>query len=284
MALVSDPERSAGGNPFLDALHADKPLRVWSLIVTIFGDVVMRQGRDRTPGPIWIGPLLLLLERLGVDSGLARTSLSRLVANGVLDRDKAGRNTFYRLTPASAEEFARAADRIYARRPSAPAGGFRLALTDRAADRARARAALEADGFRFFAANSALAPMRERDGAAPAGVILANAEAGGPLIELARDLWKVEALQAAYADFLARFDAFAEAEFLPEGAILARIVAVHRMRRIVLRDPVLPEAALPADWAGDKAREAFARLLQRVDAPSEAWLAEHRFRSGEPAG
>ncbi len=254
---------------------------MWSLVVTIFGDVVMRQGRDRAPGPIWIGPLLVLLEKLGVEAGLARTSLSRLVANGVLDRDKAGRNTFYRLTPGSAEEFARASDKIYARRPPAPATGFRLALTDRAGDRAKARAALEARGFRFFAANSALAPSRERDAGAPPDVIQAMAEPDEPLIELARELWKVEALQAAYADFLARFAAFSDAAFLPEGAILARIVAVHRMRRILLRDPSLPAAALPPDWAGDKAREAFARLLDRVEAPSEAWLAEHRFRSGE---
>jgi phenylacetic acid degradation operon negative regulatory protein len=86
--------------PFLDALHADKPLRVWSLIVTIFGDIVMRRGRDADPAPIWTGHLLDLLQCLGVDAGLVRTSLSRLVANGVLVRERAGGTRFTSLAAA----------------------------------------------------------------------------------------------------------------------------------------------------------------------------------------
>ena len=179
--LFPDPERSAGDNPFLDALHADKPLRVWSLIVTIFGDVVMRQGRDRAPGPIWIGPLLLLLERLGVDSGLARTSLSRLVANGVLERDKAGRNTFYRLTPASAAGI-RARGRQDLRAVARPrprrASGSRSPIAPPIGR--GARAALEADGFpllrrQFRAGAGARARRRRRRRASS----WRNAEAGG---------------------------------------------------------------------------------------------------------
>jgi phenylacetic acid degradation operon negative regulatory protein len=266
-------------SPFLDALHADKPLRVWSLIVTIFGDVVMRRGVEVAPGPIWISPLLALLERLRVDAGLARTSLSRLVAGGVLEREKAGRNTFYRLTRSSAEEFARAADTIYGRRRIAPADSFRLALIDRCSDRSRARAALEGSGFRFFNPTTALAPWNEAT-PAPEGVVEARARADGAIVDLARELWKVEELQAAYRDFVARFGGFGAATWSPGDAIVARVVAVHRMRRIVLRDPGLPTAALPTDWAGDAARELFARLLEAVAEASEAWLEEQRFRDG----
>ena len=266
--------------PFLEALHADKPLRVWSLIVTIFGDVVMRQGADLAPGPIWIAPLLDLLERLGVDPGLARTNLSRLVASGVLEREKAGRNTFYRLTPASAAEFARAARRIYRDPYPEPASAFDLAILDRAPDRAAARARLEAAGFRFASPHLALTPSRGEPNPEIPGAIWAKAQPEGEALALARSLWKIDALQAHYADFLARFSAYADAPLTPEAAIIARVAAVHRWRRVALRDPGLPPAALPADWAGPEARRGFERLLAAVSGPSETWLAATHFRSG----
>ncbi len=277
------PSAAAGGRQaLLDALHADKPLRVWSLIVTIFGDVVMRQGRELAPGPIWTGHLLALLERLGVEPGLVRTSLSRLVSGGVLRRGKVGRNTFYRLGADSAAAFAEAARTIYGRTIPQPSDRFHVLAIDRAADRKEARAALEAEGVRFFSPTVGLKPVHEGATAlaAPAGVLLALAAADGEAAKAACELWRVDELQRAYRDFLARFAAFDPAVD-PETAILARVILVHRMRRILLRDPVLPAAILPADWAGEEAKALFWRLTAALDAPSERWLADQCFRSGE---
>jgi phenylacetic acid degradation operon negative regulatory protein len=265
----------------LDALHADKPLRVWSLIVTIFGDVVMRQGRDPAPGPIWTGHLLALLETLGVEPGLVRTSLSRLVSSGVLIRAKTGRNTFYRLGDDSAAAFAAAAETIYGRKTAQPLGPLHLCVIDRASDRKAAREALEAQGVRFLSPGAGLKPAHRDEPPLilPDGVIAALAAAEGEAAAAARDLWRVDELQRAYRDFLARFADLAPSTD-PENAILARVILVHRMRRIVLRDPVLPLAVLPPDWAGNAARALFDRLLAALEEPSEQWLAEQGFRSG----
>ncbi len=265
---------------FLDALNADKPLRVWSLIVTIFGDVVMRQGRDLYPPPVWTGHLLALLELLKVEPGLVRTSLSRLVSGGVLLRGKEGRHTFYRLSPESARDFAAAAEVIYARRTLAPTGRFHVALIDRVDERPAARAALEAQGFRFLSATTALKPAHdgEAEPALPPQAIAASAEAAGEAASAARALWRIEALQAAYRDFVKRFTSAPPPP--PEAAIIARVVLVHRMRRLLLRDPVLPAAALPEDWAGGEARALFARHLAAFYPASEAWLEGTGFRSG----
>jgi len=268
--------------PFLEALHADKPLRVWSLIVTIFGDIVMWQGAEVAPGPIWVAPLLTLLEMLGVESGLARTSLSRLVASGVLEREKAGRNTFYRLTPNSADEFARAADRIYRDPFPEPADAFDFAILDRVADRAEVRARLEAIGFKFFSPTLALTPSRGQSAPDIAGVLWAKAEPRGETLAIARELWKIDTLQAAYAEFVVAFAPYAHAAFTPDEAIVARVVAVHRWRRIALRDPGLPRGALPEEWAGAVAREVFATVMAATAAGSEAWLKSRAFRSGRP--
>jgi phenylacetic acid degradation operon negative regulatory protein len=268
--------------PYLDALHAEKPLRVWSLIVTIFGDVVMRKGLDRAPGPIWTGRLLDLLALMGIDAGLARTSLSRLVSGGMLEREKLGRNTFYRLSPASAGEFAAAAESIYGRRPKRPTGQLLFSFIDRVPDRAAARAALEAQGWRFVSAAAAMRPAHEGEPAPvlPARAIMARAEASGEAAAAARELWRIDALNSAYAGFIRSFGVVA-GELPPQQATVARIVLVHRMRRLVLRDPVLPATALPLDWAGDAARALFARHLAVLETPSERWLAESGFRSRE---
>ena len=266
--------------PFLDALHADKPLRVWSLIVTIFGDVVMRQGRDLAPPPVWTGHLLALLDLLGVEPGLVRTSLSRLVSGGTLERGKSGRNTFYRLSSASARDFAAAAETIYGRKPRPPAEGFHVALIDRTPDRAGARAALEAQGFRFLFATTALKPARggEPAPALPPKAIIARAGTDGEAAAAAREIWRIDALQGAYRDFASRF-ADPDPGPSPEAAIIARIVLVHRMRRLLLRDPALPVEALPEDWAGEAARALFMRHLAAIERPSEHWLELIGFRS-----
>jgi phenylacetic acid degradation operon negative regulatory protein len=268
--------------PFLDALHADKPLRVWSLIVTIFGDIVVRQGQDPDPGPIWTGHLLDLLERLGVDAGLARTSLSRLVANGVLVRERNGRNTFYRLSRNIAAEFVSASDLIYGRKLPVPTGMLFVAAIDRVPDRAAARKRLESDGFRFLSATTGLRPAHEQKPLAemPGQCILAETPAIGESARAVRELWRIDALNQAYADFIRRFAAMTP-QLSPDVAIVARVVLVHRMRRLLLRDPFLPASALPADWAGDAARNVFSRCLGGVNEPSEHWLSETGFRSGE---
>ncbi len=266
---------------FLAALHADKPLRVWSLIITIFGDIVMRQGSETDPASIWTGHLLDLLERLGVDAGLVRTSLSRLVANGVLLREKSGRNTFYRLSRSSAAEFATASELIYRRRRPVPTGMLFLAAIDRVPDRAAARKSLENDGFRFLSATTGLRPVHEQKPLAktPAHCILAETPASGESALAARELWRIDDLNLAYADFIRRFAAMAP-QLSPDVGIIARVVMVHGMRRLLLRDPFLPAAALPADWAGDAAREVFSQCLRALNGPSERWLSETGFRSG----
>lgn len=53
-----------------------------------------------------------------------------------------------------------------------------------------------------------------------------------------------------------------------QAAFLARLLLVHEFRRLVLRDPFLPAALLPAGWAGPEARATFddavAALAERL--------------------
>ena len=268
-----------GPNP-LTILHSQAPLRVWSLIVTIFGDVVMDRGRDHHPAPVWSSDLMALLALLGIDAGHARTNLSRLVANGTLQRGKDGRRTDYRLSTASAADFARAAAVIYGADTHQPAGDMILAALDLCADRKAARLALEADGFRFLSSTLAMASRHERvpDMKLTNEVVFAVATSTPALRTAVNKLWHLDDLNHAYRRFVTAFDPVTGA-LEPEEAVILRIVVTHMFRRLVLRDPLLPAAMLPADWQGSAARAVFMRQIKRTARSSDVWFSRHGFHT-----
>ena len=53
----------------------------------------------------------------------------------------------------------------------------------------------------------------------------------------------------------------------PAHCFTARLLVIHEYRRIILRDPELPDELLPADWAGAAAR-ALCRNLYRLTVPA----------------
>ena len=86
----------------------DRPLRAWSLIVTVFGDVVAPRG-----GSLWLGTLNDIMGAFGIGEGVVRTAMSRLAADGWVTRDRIGRNGCYGLTPKATALSEAAAARIY---------------------------------------------------------------------------------------------------------------------------------------------------------------------------
>ena len=55
-------------------------------------------------------------------------------------------------------------------------------------------------------------------------------------------------------------------------AFTARILLIHHYRRVVLRDPLLPTALLPADWPGRAARQLCGEIYRGLLPASEQWL------------
>src|SRR5438094_10618894 len=69
-----------------------EPSRTGSIVITLFGDAIVPRG-----GSVWLGTLLEFFRTLQIDSGVVRTAMSRLAADGWLERDKVGRNSSSRL-------------------------------------------------------------------------------------------------------------------------------------------------------------------------------------------
>lgn len=267
-------------HPALDALHAETPLRVWSIIVTIFGDIVMREGTEIAPAPMPTAGLQALLALLGIDANAMRAALSRLTAGGTLVRSREGRNTFYALSSAAGHEFAEAATRIYARPPRPRADFLMLAAIDRAADKAAARQAMAMAGWHFLGPTMALKPgfgPEALEEPVPDGTLTGAAMDAPALAAAARDAFATDALGDGYHRFCGLF-ADTAAAGAPDAAAALRVLAVHRFRRLILRDPLLPMDLLPPDWPGDRARRAFDATRAALRSPSEAWLVANGLR------
>ena len=256
--------------PRLGALHAG-PHRTGSLIITLYGDVIAPRG-----GTLALASLLAIMEALGIGEGVVRTAVSRLAADGWLERRRIGRSSFYRLAAKGAQTFAEATRRIYGPPPQRGDGGVEIVVLGRDTPREAARDALAAAGFGGLAPGVFMAPA----GTAPpplAGALRLTATPHpADAAALASLAWPLGEVAERYRHFIEVW-AKAGASPAPEPlvALVARVLLIHDYRRAVLRDPLLPSALLPPHWPQPATRALCARIWHRLLGPSEAWLDAH---------
>lgn len=253
-----------------------EPSRTGSLIITFYGDAIMPRG-----GSIWLGTLLQFLDMIDVDGGVVRTSVSRLAADGWLDRDKVGRKSFYRLAKSGRERFEAAVEHVYNPKPATWEGKFGLLLIGSGADRELSRDALYEAGFGSPIPGTWIAPTGVKAPPVAAGAIRVEVSATHDMAHrLVMASWPLERTSAFYQDFLKTFVPLEnwiaqEKEIVPADAILARILMIHHYRRVLLRDPLLPETLLPKGWPANEARDLCARIYLGLLPKSEEWLDEY---------
>ncbi|MGL4438184.1 MAG: PaaX family transcriptional regulator C-terminal domain-containing protein [Bosea sp. (in: a-proteobacteria)] len=248
----------------VDAFHARSPVRTWSLIVTVFGVVALPGSRALKLSDLqdWLGAC-------GIEPGLVRTALSRLVTNGTLLRERDGKAALYRLSSAAEAEFQQAAQLIYGPLRPEPTGWLELALIENGHARKDARTILEAQGFVALAGGTMV--RAEHKGRALAdhnAIIQMRAEAGAAIARRTAALWQLGEIAQGYAAVSQHADALVveAGQLSPDEKNVARILLVHEFRRVILRDPFLPDALLPPDWSGPAARKRFDVALAALGA------------------
>ena len=238
------------------ALHGGGRLRVWSLVITVFGDAIQPRG-----GQVSSARLQRLFEMLRVEPGAVRTALSRLTRDGWLERDRDGRGSLYRLSASGREAFAPATELIYAAPRRGPVEEWVLAT---GVDGARLRGIALGGAVWLWPGDRPLPDL------AGAEVLM-----HGPLPRIAPALRlsipgaEHRDAMAAFLQLLAALDTCPQS---PERAIAARILLVHAWCRIVLRFPDLPRELAPADWQGTGCRALVAARYRALLPASEAWL------------
>lgn len=262
----------------IERLHRE-PLRVWSIVITIFGDAVVPRG-----GVVWLGTLQAITQRLGIEAGALRAAMSRLTRDGWLERERRGRKSYYALAPDGRHAFDMATRRIYAADDPSWSGDWTLALlTD---ETARARDARLRKLARFgFASPVNGVYLRPETTEAPSAaealsgmvVFRARGQETEDLCALAASVWDFALIEQAYGHFCAIYGPIESSpievsKLAPIDAMALRTLLIHDFRRVVLKDPRLPEDLVAPSATAIEARALVQSLYRQVLLQSEVWL------------
>lgn len=271
-----------------------------SLIVTCFGDAVLPHG-----GACWLGSLIRLVRPFGLGERLVRTSVFRLGREDWLTSTAVGRRSLYTVTAAGRRRFEAAGKRIYSGQQQSWNGQWTFVLAgDRNRPAEPKRPPGEGDagahlgrqlhwmGFGEVGQQLYAHPvsdigqlrllLQDLEMGQDALIFRATAEpltGSEPLCALVRRIWDLEKVAADYQAFLDLFrpvlSALSQAGDLPaELCFVARILLIHEYRRVVLRDPMLPEELLPGEWTGSAAWLLCRNLYRLTEARAERHLCE----------
>ena len=160
-------------------------------------------------------------------------------------------------------------------------GRFELLLIGNGGDRDVSREALKNAGFGsplpgVWVAPSGV-PIPEEAASAIRLEVSAEDDSGRRLLS---ESWPLHRTADAYLKFMKTFEPLrgwlGRRDRLSDiEAFTARILLIHHYRRVVLRDPLLPTALLPADWPGRAARQLCGEIYRGVLPASEQWLDRH---------
>jgi len=263
-----------GANPdwfetCVDRLTSDGTQRVWSVLVTIFGDLAQDET-DQISGAL----VTALTSLAGIKAEATRVALHRLRKEGWIESTRIGRSSVHRLTEYGRQQSAAAAPRIYGHASSRPTVWHVLIANNADTSRKELADLMLIGDYISLNSTTVLSP-----GPMPQGLEdLLGVESDKISVPTwLRELCGPESLKGALDRFWKAMQ-FVE-QNLPSGVVIdplrtavLRMLIVHKWRRIVLRHPDLPANFLPEDWKAPACREAVSRLLDSLPRPGLAEL------------
>ncbi len=249
-------------------------LRVWSLVISIYGDAVIPRGEKFS-----LRGLHAILERMKIGSGAIRTAMSRLTNDGSMVRLREKGNSYYKLSPAMTSITVQASKKIFSNYDDGDKwqGAWQLAtvkrqdLTDDLIDE------LQGAGFirlhlhlfiRFIGKNEQLPDIPQ--------LMFFHADANADADNKAQILaWvkKQHKSSELYDTLVTQFQTLHEAlqrrdELTALDALVARILLIHAWRKAVLIDDCY-HPANPFYYQAYQLTQSFYHLLWEA---SEQWL------------
>ncbi|MGR3502350.1 PaaX family transcriptional regulator C-terminal domain-containing protein [Pseudaestuariivita sp.] len=219
-------------DPFVCHLHAHGRLRVWSVLVTVFGDVIQPRG-----GVARTGELIEIMSLLEVEAGAVRTALSRLSSDGWVQSARQGRTSTYALTDEGKAAFLPATQRIYDPLFVSTDPNWRLDLGS------------EGPGFEVRGAkllpgcSDAPVPMKA----------LSITGAPSALPSWVTDEALPGELTQGYSALATLLETLDTSGLTPLDRTALRVLLIHPWRRLILRHPRLPRGLVPNEWPGVRA-------------------------------
>jgi phenylacetic acid degradation operon negative regulatory protein len=265
----------------VNRFRRQRPLRGGSLVITVFGDSIAPRG-----GEIALASLIRIAAPFGLTERLVRTSVGRLAAKGWLEGRRYGRLGYYRLSATGAARFAEATRRIYGDAPDEWDGHWTLILAAPGLGRSLHQE-LRWLGFGLVlpgvlahpshAPQSASQRLRELGVLDEVSVMRAATLRGRSSQALVERGWDLADLARGYRRFIEMFKPLPTAPGLlkrttPPSSFVIRTLLIHEYRKVLLRDPLLPKALLPADWPGGVAHRLCSDLYRPLFASAEEYL------------
>jgi len=249
--MPSDPE-------FIKATAGLRTLggqRVWSLMISLFGDLAL-DADQAIDGPV----LSAMMALLQVKPEAARVALHRLRNDGWIASQKSGRISRHRLTAQGLTESATASPLIYADPDGGPTDWHMVLLATPDPNMAYTGYTQVHPGLYIGATALPL----------PQNALRLSAETTPD--------WLIsqvapEALRLNYQALLAVLETLqtdfpTDSSLSPLQVAVLRGLIVHNWRRLVLKHPVLPQPLIADDWPGQRCHHHIADLLARFPRPA----------------
>jgi phenylacetic acid degradation operon negative regulatory protein len=249
--------------------------RAQFLILALFGDYILPRG-----GTIWTANLLALLELLGIGERAARSALSRMSGRGWLIARKQGRRSQYTLTAQGRALLEQGQRRLFEPPFADWDGLWRMVVYSLPESKRDLRHALRGQltwlGFGPLAPATWISPhdrsaeleyicdeLGIREHVDIFSGMALHSSSDRALVERC---WDLPALAAEYREFVERQRPEYEAcralsaerlERAADACFTRRFWLTHAFLPFPRKDPGLPIALLPPDWAGFAARQLF---------------------------
>ncbi len=242
--------------------------RVWSVIVSLFGDLAQQKGAS-----INGQTLTQIITPMGIKPEAIRVALHRLRKDGWIDSTRSGRASVHFLTESGRSQSAAVTPRIYARE-IAPPTEWHLAIAEDGQSAILDGLLEQAD---YVSVNRCTAlGLGKAASVARDLLVVHNPDLAVPEW-LQRRLFP-EDLRVTCSDLdvtLAELNSARSGLAIDEQLSAAQIATlrtliVHRWRRVVLRHPDLPLSLHPDDWRGEPCRRRVAELLEALPRPTLA--------------
>ncbi|GAA2879938.1 PaaX family transcriptional regulator [Streptomyces mexicanus] len=275
-------EGVTGDGPRTDP-GSEVTLRPQSLMLTFLGNFVL--GGDVC---VYSGSIIEVFGRTGVGEHATRSTLTRMVGRGLLQRRREGRRMYFGLTDRAAAILRDGEHRIWKQGAVNDDwdGTWTLLAFSLPESSQRQRHDLRSQltwaGFGPLIGGLWIAPGHADVTAITADgrlgrhvkVFRSTADPATDIPRMVHETWDLATPAAGYAAFRDRWSAFADGRDTSDVDELAvKLRLLTEWLQIVRADPHLPIQHLPADWPAAAAEDVFRRADARVDAASRA-LAE----------